>query len=113
LSVTPAVGPPPTMFSNTSSASTEEPPRRSTMYLFLGNTSVPKSLRRPAGKSRYMTGFWLSSWARVPWKGGGGRRQGQQAARKHFKAGQGAVLHRRLEQVESLLHDYSTQRRWA
>jgi len=46
-----------TKFSNTSSHSTLlEPPSFKTMYLFWGKVSVPNSLRRPLGKSMYMTG---------------------------------------------------------
>lgn len=55
-----------TMLSKASSQSTSLGPNLRPKYLFLGNTSVPKNLRRPCGKSKYMTGFFVSSCASDP-----------------------------------------------
>ena len=57
---------PHTMLSRMSSARTSLPPGRRTMYLLRGNTSVPRSLRHPLGKSMYMTGLAVSRWASLP-----------------------------------------------
>ena len=40
---------------------------RSVMYLFLGKKSVPLNLSLPSLKSRYMTGFRVSSLAKEPY----------------------------------------------
>ena len=55
-----------TMFSKTSSQRTSLGPNLSVRYLFFGKHSVPKSFSRPSGKSTYITGFFVSSWASEP-----------------------------------------------
>lgn len=55
-----------TILSKASSHSTSLGPNFKARYLFSGNTSVPKNLRRPFGKSKYITGFFVSSCASEP-----------------------------------------------
>ena len=54
------------MFSKTSSQRTSLGPNLSVRYLFFGKHSVPTSFSRPSGKSMYITGFFVSSWASEP-----------------------------------------------
>lgn len=57
-----------TTISKMSSQRTSLWPARMIMYLFFGKMSCPANLRRPCGKSTYMTGCWVSSCAKLPCK---------------------------------------------